>query len=109
MATFVRNRVIHQLTWAPEQESSRVARREVLCELDGLLAQLEEINVRGGAIPPRVLAALRRRGVAFNSRTKAPDLIEAIFTVQETFMRQPEGIAPGEFLSVNDLRRRLAS
>ncbi|MFN2569490.1 MAG: hypothetical protein ABR564_07810 [Candidatus Dormibacteria bacterium] len=109
MATFVRNRVVHQLTWAPEEESTRIARREVLCELDGLLAQLEEINVRGGAIPRRVLVQLRRRGVVFTSRTRAPELIEAIFTVQETYMRQPDGIAPGEVMSVNDLRRRMAS
>lgn len=109
MATFVRNRVLHQLSWAPEDESSRIRRREILCELDGMLAQLEEINVRGGPIPPRLLAALRRRGVVFNARAKAPDLIEAIFTAQEAFMRQPEGVAPGEVLSVNDLRRRLAS
>lgn len=109
MATFVRNRVLHQLTWAPEAESSRIERRQILCELDGLLAQLEELNVRGGVIPARVLVALRRHGVVFAPRAKPPDIIEAIFTAQEHFMRQPEGVSPGEFLSVNDLRRRLAS
>src|SRR5207237_10846079 len=79
MATFVRNRVLNQLSWSSEDDSSRAARREALCELDGLLTQLEEINLRGGAIPTRVLVALRRRGVAFRGRVGAADLIEAIF------------------------------
>jgi len=108
MATFVRNRVLHQLTWAPEDEGERAERREALCELDGLLAQLEHINLRGGVIPPRVLVALQRRGVAFRPRISAAELIEAIFSVQEQYMRQPEGAAAHEPLTVH-LRGRLAS
>ena len=108
MATFVRNRVLHQLTWAPEDEAERVGRREALCELDGLLAQLEQINLHGGVIPTRVLVALRRRGVVLRSRVCAAELIEAIFTVQEQYMRQPDGAQPAEPLTVA-LRGRLAS
>jgi len=107
MATFVRNRVLHQLTWAPEDEARRSERREALCELDGLLAQLEHVNLNGGIIPPRVLVSLSRRGVSLRPRTTAAELIEAIFAVQEQFMRQPEGVQAQEPLI--QLRGRLAS
>jgi hypothetical protein len=108
MATFVRNRVLHQLTWAPEDESERAERREALCELDGLLAQLEQVNLKGGVIPPRVLVSLRRRGVVLPPRVNAADLIEAIFAVQERYMRQPEGAHTPEHISV-PLQSRIAS
>jgi len=107
MATFVRNRVLHQLTWAPEDDTSRTERREALCELDGLLAQLEHINLNGGIIPPRVLVSLSRRGVPLRPRTTAAELIEAIFAVQERYMRQPDGLQAQEPLV--QLRGRLAS
>ena len=42
MATFVRNRVLNQLAWTSEEESARAARREALCELDGLLTRLTD-------------------------------------------------------------------
>ena len=84
MATFVRNRVLNQLSWSSEDDSSRAARREALCELDGLLTQLEEINLRGGVIPTRVLVALRRRGVAFRARVSA-----AVTTVLPTSVSVP--------------------
>jgi hypothetical protein len=108
MATFVRNRVLNQLQWSPEDEAARAGRREALCELDGLLTQLEEVNLRGVPIPPRVLVALRRRGVAFRPRITAAELIEAVFAVQEQYMRQPEGVRP-HLQPVHDFRRRLAS
>jgi hypothetical protein len=91
MPTFVRNRMLQQLSWEAETELKRAKRREVLCELDGILAQLEEINLRGGKIPARVLVTLRRRGVVFHPEANAAELIEAIFAVQERFMRQLEG------------------
>jgi hypothetical protein len=111
MATFVRNRVLNQLVWSAEEERLRVQRRETLCELDGLLTQLEEVNLRGGPIPTRVLVALRRRGVVFRPRTSAAELIEAVFVVQERFMRQPDGLPRSDQAAVasNDLSRRLAS
>ncbi|HEY7926887.1 MAG: hypothetical protein ACHQ06_04280 [Candidatus Dormibacteria bacterium] len=106
MATFVRNRVLNQLTWAEEEEGIRSQRRDVLCELDGMLTQLEEVNLRGGAVPSRVLIALRRRGVMARPGVNPAELIEAIFGVQEAFMRQPDGV--NELLVVEDLRRRIA-
>jgi hypothetical protein len=109
MATFVRNRVLNQLSWSPEEEAQRAKRREALCELDGLLTQLEEVNLRGGHIPTRVLVALRRRGVMFGPRVSAAELIEAIFLVQEQYMRQPAGAGSQESAALTDLRRRLAS
>ncbi|MGH7685967.1 MAG: hypothetical protein ACREN2_04020 [Candidatus Dormibacteria bacterium] len=109
MPTFVRNRVLNQLTWTEELETARVKRRETLCELDGLLTQLEEVNLRGGHIPTRVLVALRRRGVAFGPRVGAAELIEAVFSVQEQFMRQPNGLAGVDAGALAELRRRLAS
>lgn len=106
MATFVRNRVVQQLSWEEEGDELRASRRDALCEFDGLLAQLEELNLRGGQIPTRVLVALRRRGVIFRPNVTAAELIEAIFLAQEQFMRQPAGTA--EPLTL-DFRRRLAS
>jgi hypothetical protein len=109
MATFVRNRVLNQLTWSPEAECERASRRDALCELDGLLSQLEEVNLRGGKIPTRVLVALQRRGVAFRPRVGAAELIEAVFAVQEQYMRQPNGAATPDPGSLAELRRRIAS
>lgn len=109
MATFVRNRVLNQLNWSPEAECERERRRDALCELDGLLAQLEEVNLRGGKIPTRVLVALQRRGVAFRPRVGAAELIEAVFAVQEQYMRQPNGAAAPDPGSLAELRRRIAS
>ena len=110
MATFVRNRVLNQLSWPEEPECSRDKRREALCELDGLLTQLEEINLRGGVIPTRVIVALRRRGVTFGQRVGAAELIEAVFSVQEQYMRQPVGTLTGlDAGALAELRRRLAS
>jgi hypothetical protein len=107
MATFVRNRVLNQLEWSEEENEMRLGRRNVLCQLDGLLGQLEEINLRGGAIPPRVLLALRRVGIPTRDDISPTELIESIFLAQEGFMRQPE--AAQESLTINELRRRLAS
>lgn len=109
MATFVRNRVLNQLQWSPEEEDLRSSRREALCELDGLLTQLEEVNLRGTVIPTRVLVALRRRGVMVRPRISAAELIEAVFAVQEQYMRQPVGTTAAEPAALTELRRRLAS
>ena len=109
MPTFVRNRVLNQLTWSPEVDCARARRRDALCELDGLLAQLEEINLRGGKIPTRVLVALQRRGVAFRPRVGAAELIEAVFVVQERYLRQPVGAAAPDPGALAALQRRLAS
>jgi hypothetical protein len=106
MATFVRNRVLNQLTWAEEEEEKRAGRRDALCELDGLLTQLEEANLRGVPVPSRVLIALRRRGVIARPGVNPAELIEAIFSVQEAFMRQPDGA--DRLIAYEDLRRRIA-
>ena len=106
MSTFVRNRVLNQLTWAEEEEEKRAGRRDALCELDGLLTQLEEVNLRGYPVPSRVLIALRRRGVIARPGVNPAELIEAIFSVQEAFMRQPEGA--DQLVAFEDLRRRIA-
>jgi hypothetical protein len=106
MATFVRNRVLNQLAWAEEEDHTRSRRRDALCELDGLLTQLEEVNLRGNAVPSRVLIALRRRGVLARPGVNPAELIEAIFAVQEAFMRQPEGA--DELIAFEELRRRIA-
>ena len=107
MATFVRNRVLNQLQWAPETETLRARRREILCELDGLLIQIEEMNLRGHPIPPRVIAQLRRRGVAVGPEDCPADMVEAVFAAQERFMRQPAGMVPAR--DPLRLKTRLAS
>jgi hypothetical protein len=105
MGTFARNRVLNQLAWSPEQEAARCQRREVLCELDGMLAQLEEINLNNADVPTRILVSLRRRGIPIRPQIHPAELIESIFAVQEHFMRQPEGMLP----DLSDFRRRMAS
>ncbi|MGA8017092.1 MAG: hypothetical protein WCB85_14370 [Candidatus Dormiibacterota bacterium] len=107
MATFVRNRVLNQLQWAPETETYRSGRREILCELDGLLVQIEEMNLRGQPMPPRVITQLRRRGVAVGAGASPADMVEAVFAAQERFMRQPQGMLPTR--DELRLKRRLAS
>lgn len=108
MGTSARSRAVQQLSWPDEEEEERARRRDLLCQLDGLLTVLEEVNLRGGEIPPRILATLRRSGVTFPKRLSAPELIEAVFAAQERFMREPIGAARGD-MRVNDLRRRMAS
>ena len=106
MATFVRNRVLNQLTWVDEDEGQRAGRRDALCELDGLLTQLEEVNLRAIPVPSRVLVTLRRHGVIARPGVSPAELIEAIFSVQEAYMRQPEGA--DRVGTYADLRRRIA-
>ncbi|HZB97777.1 MAG TPA: hypothetical protein VE219_04185 [Candidatus Sulfotelmatobacter sp.] len=106
MGASARNRV-QQLIWEAEEEERRAQRRHVLCQLDGLLTQLEEINLRGGEIPPRIVAALRRCGVEFPPIITPPELIEAIFAAQERFMREPVGRRGA--VERNDRRDRMAS
>ena len=104
MGTFARNRVLNQLTWSPEGGEARSERREVLCELDGMLTQLEEINLHAREVPTRILVALRRRGIPIRPQIGPAELIESIFTMQEQYMRQPEGVLP----DMTDFRRRKA-
>src|ERR1039457_2565051 len=94
MATFVRNRVLNQLQWASETDTYRSRRREVLCELDGLLIEIEEMNLRGQPLPPRVVAQLRRRGVPAPPRPSPAARVEAFFAAREGFRRQPLGGLP---------------
>jgi hypothetical protein len=64
------------------------------------------VNLRGGAVPSRVLIALRRRGVIARPGVNPGELIEAIFGAQESFMRQPHGA--DQLIAFEDLRRRIA-
>ena len=103
---FVRNRMLNHLSWPAENGSIRRQRRQALCELDGLLSQLEEMNLRGTEVPGRVRAALRRHGAAVSDTDAAAQLIEMIFAVQERYMLHPQLPPPA---AVEDLRRRMAS
>jgi hypothetical protein len=111
MATIVRNRVLNQLSWAAEDEGIRVERRSTLCELDGLLTQLEEINMRGLEVPGRIRVALQRHGIAPRAQDGPAELIEAIFIEQERYMLRPEQAKPvtGHARNLDELRRRIAS
>ena|SRR5205807_5508892 len=107
MGKIVGYRSLNQLSWAPEEGGVRSTRRAPLCELDGLLNQLEDINVRGFAVPGRVRVALQRHGINMSPRDGAAEMIEAIFVLQERYMLRPEQSAPTG-RSGDDLRRRLA-
>ena len=112
MATIVRTRVLNQLSWAAEDEGLRNQRRSALCELDGLLTQLEEINMRGTVVPGRIRAALQRHGIVSRTHDTPADLIEAIFVEQERYMLRPEPArpsVPGHARDLDELRRRIAS
>ncbi|HET9050494.1 MAG TPA: hypothetical protein VFO60_02260 [Candidatus Dormibacteraeota bacterium] len=111
MAIVLKTRGAGELTWPSETERQRDHRRAALCELDGILVQLEEINVRGMQVPGRVRMALNRYGIPAASAMGAPALIEAIFEVQERFMLHPESTAPlsvGCARDIEELRRRMA-
>ena len=103
---FVRNRMLSHLSWPAENGAIRRQRRQALCELDGLLSQLEEMNLRGREVPGRVRAALRRHGAMVSDADGAAQLIEVIFAVQERYMLHPQLPPPA---AVEDLRRRMAS
>jgi hypothetical protein len=104
---FVRNRMLNPVSWPAEKGSIRRLRREALCELDGLLSQLEEMNLRGTEVPGRVRAALRRHGAVVSDTDGAAQLIEVIFALQERYMLHPQLCPPPA--AVEDLRRRMAS
>ena len=72
---FVRNRMLNHLSWPAEKGSIRRQRRQALCELDGLLSQLEEMNLRGTEVPGRVRVALRRHGAPVSDTDAAAQLI----------------------------------
>ncbi len=112
MATIVRTRVLNQLSWASEDEAIRNERRSILCELDGLLTQLEEINMRSLPVPGRIRVALQRHGIAVRPQDTPAEMIEAIFVEQERFMLRPEPSkpqVPGHARDLEELRRRIAS
>ena len=112
MAAIVRTRALKQLSWPVEASSSRNDRRASLCELDGLLAQLEEMNLKGLIVPGWVRAALQRHGIGVRPHHTASDMIEAIFMVQEQYMLRPDQgapVTPGAARDIDELRRRMAS
>lgn len=112
MAIVLKTRGAGELSWPTENERQRDHRRQALCELDGILAQLEEINLKGLQIPGRVRMALTRFGIPASTPMAAPEVIEAIFEVQERFMLHPETTAPlsvGCARDIDELRRRIAS
>jgi hypothetical protein len=111
MAAIVRTRVLNQLSWAEEEEDVRNDRRTALCELDGLLTQLEEINMRGTEVPGRIRVALGRHGIQPRPQDGPAEMIEAIFIEQERYMLRPEQAKPitGHARDLDELRRRIAS
>jgi hypothetical protein len=112
MATIIRTRALNQLSWATEEDEDRNERRSALCELDGLLTQLEEINMRGQEVPGRIRVALQRHGIANRPQDTPADMIEAIFVEQERYMLRPEQAKPvisGHARDLEELRRRIAS
>lgn len=111
MAAVVRTRVLNQLSWATEEDGIRNERRSALCELDGLLTQLEEINMRGTVVPGRIRIALQRHGIIPRQQDGPAELIEAIFVEQERYMLRPEQAKPaipGAARDLDELRRRIA-
>jgi|SRR3979411_2986707 hypothetical protein len=112
MAIVLKTRGAGELSFPNENDRQRDHRRRALCELDGILAQLEEMNVRGVPIPGRIRMALTRFGIPATAPMDAPALIEVIFEVQERFMLHPETAAPlsvGCARDIEELRRRMAS
>lgn len=65
-------------------------RRSTLKALDGLLEQLEQLNLRDRTVVPMPLARrLLRAGVRFRARISIPHLIELVFARQERYMLTP--------------------
>jgi hypothetical protein len=82
-----------QVQWPEETNSGRARRRLLLTECDRLLTKIEEHNLaRGGDVPvPTVLLAWFRRlgGHCTKVRVRGDVLIEAVFALQESAVRQP--------------------
>ena len=111
MALAFRSRSMADLHWEDEEADRREQRRRALCELDGLLTELEECNLRQLSITGRVRSMLSRHGIQHWRDADPPELIEAIFEVQERYMLQPEVAAHGGGAArdLDELRRRIAS
>jgi hypothetical protein len=106
MAVAVRSRAVPEIVWEKEDVRHRSQRRHRLAAFDFLLTQLEECNLKhGGRVPETLRAAIARAGVPAARHLRAPDLIEAIFEVQEHHMLQQLSPPPP---AIDDLRRRIA-
>jgi hypothetical protein len=105
MAVAGRSRTIPEIVWEKEDTRHRTLRRRRLATFDSLLTQLEECNLKhGGRVPDTLRTAIGRAGVPVAHHLTAPDLIEAIFEVQEHHMlQQLNATSPAV-----DLRRRIA-
>ncbi len=65
-------------------------RRAMLRALDGVLEQLEQLNLRDRTVVlPTLAGQLLRLGVANRPAVGIPDLIERVFARQEQFMLAP--------------------
>lgn len=94
MAIAIRSRAVPEIIWEREETGRRVRRRRILAAVDELLTQLEECNLRhAGEVPDTLRAAVARIGIPAASHLDAPDLIEALFLLQERFMLQQ--LSPG--------------
>jgi hypothetical protein len=106
MAVAGRSRAVPEIVWEKEDKRHRLHRRRRLAVYDSLLTQLEECNLKhAGRVPETLRAAVARAGVPVAAHLSAPDLIEAIFEVQEHHMLQQLSPPPPAF---DDLRRRIA-
>lgn len=105
MAIAIRTRAVQEIIWEKEDALVRSRRRRRLALFDTLLTQLEECNLRhGGEVPDTLRAAAGRAGVPCGGLLAAPELIEAIFEIQEQLMLAQLSPVP----IVEDLRRRIA-
>ena len=106
MAVAGRSRAVPEIVWEKEDKRHRLLRRRRLAAYDFLLTQLEECNLKqGGRVPEPLRAAIARCGVPVARHLTAPDLIEAIFEVQEHHMLQQSTPPPP---ALDELRRRIA-
>jgi len=77
------------IAWPDETEEARSGRRDRLCQLDGLLTYVEDLNLRGTPFRSSLYAWAGRLGVPVTEEMTGADLVEAIFAEQERLMLQP--------------------
>jgi len=88
----------------PNPVANEVVRRVQLRHLDGLLGELEALNLRDAQVLPDDLSRrLRQAGVGHRADAPISDVIDLVFTAQEAFLQ------PIPSVSGHGTRRRSAA
>jgi hypothetical protein len=75
-----------------QQATAEVVRRLQLHRLDVMLAELEDLNLRGKfEVPTQLAMRLRAAGVGHPSNARVSEVIDLVFRAQERFLQPLPG------------------